>query len=54
MLSAKEVGQALEISDEITIIEEEYRHSEDASTLKVSNRPNRVTDAKKRLKKDSG
>ena len=54
MLSAKQVGQALEICDEITMIEEEYRHSEDASTLKVSNLPNRVTDAKKRIKKDSG
>ena len=54
MLSAKEVGQAIEICDEITMIEEEYRHSEDASTLKVSNLPNRVTDAKKRIKKDSG
>ena len=53
-LSTKGVGQALEICDEITMIEEEYRHSEDASTLKVSNLSNRVTDAKKRLKKDSG
>ena len=53
-LSAKEVGRALEICDEITLIEEEYRHCEDASTLKVCNLPNRVTDAKKRLKKDSG
>ena len=53
-LSAKEVGQALETCGEIKVIEDEYRHYDDASTLKVSNLPNRVTDAKKRLKKDSG
>ena len=52
-LSAKEVGQALEIYDEITIIEEEYHHREDASRLKVRNLRGRVSDAKKRLKKDS-
>ena len=52
-LSAKEVGQALEIYDEITIIEEEYNHREDASRLKVRNLRGRVSDAKKRLKKDS-
>ena len=52
-LSAKEVGQALEIHDEITIIEEEYHHREDASRLKVRNLRGRVSDAQKRLKKDS-
>jgi hypothetical protein len=52
-LSAKKVGQALEIYDEITIIEEEYHHREDASRLKVRNLRGRVSDAKKRLKKDS-
>lgn len=52
-LSAKEVGQALEIYDEITIIDEEYHHREDASRLKVRNLRGRVSDAKKRLKKDS-
>ena len=53
-LSAKAVGQALETCGKITLIEEEYHHSEDASRLKVSNLRSRVTDAKKRLKKDSG
>ena len=53
-LSAKAVGQALETCGEITLIDEEYCHSEDASRLKVSNLHSRVTDARKRLKKDSG
>lgn len=53
-LSAKAVARDLEDSDEITLIEEEFRHNDDASTLKFSNLPNRVADAKKRLKKDSG
>ena len=53
-LSAKAVGQALETCGKITLIEEEYHHSEDASRLKVSNLRSRVTDAKKRLQKDSG
>ena len=53
-LRAKEVARELENCDEITLIEEEFRHNDDASTLKFSNLPNRVADAKKRLKKDSG
>jgi len=53
-LSAKEVGQRLTSGADVILIEEEFRHCEDASTLKVSNLPNRVTDAKKRIKKDSG
>jgi len=53
-LSAKEVGQRLTSGADVILIEEEFRHCEDASTLKISNLPNRVTDARKRLKKDSG
>ena len=53
-LSAKEVGQRLTSGADVILIEEEFRHCEDASTLKIRNLPNRVTDAKKRLKKDSG
>jgi len=48
-LSAKMVGLALEESPEIKIIGDEYRHVSDASTLKVSNLPSRVSEARKRV-----
>lgn len=48
-MSAKEVGLALEESADICLLGDEYRHTSDASTLKVSNLASRVSDARKRV-----
>jgi hypothetical protein len=48
-LTAREIGQALKGYDGITFIEDEYRHTLDASTMSQSNLPSRVSNAKKRL-----
>lgn len=48
-ISAKKVGLELERSPEITLVDDEYRHASDASTLKVSNLASRVSDARSRV-----
>lgn len=48
-MSAKMVGLELEASPEITLLDDEYRHEFDASTLKVSNLASRVSEARKRV-----
>lgn len=53
-MCAKDVGFALEQSAEISLIEDEYRHSFDGSTLKVSNLASRVSDARKRVSGQPG
>lgn len=50
-ISAKQVGKYLEHDCDIVLIEGEYRHTIDASTLKEPNLPSRVSDAKRRLSK---
>jgi hypothetical protein len=54
-IKAKQVGKYLKLDCDITILEGEYRHNIDGSTLKETNLPSRVTDARKRrLKSFSG
>ncbi|MFD1195709.1 hypothetical protein ACFQ3C_13625 [Seohaeicola saemankumensis] len=48
-ISAKDLGRKLETDCDITLLDAEYRHNIDASVLKVSNLPSRVSDARKRL-----
>ncbi len=48
-MTAREIGQALKGYDGITFIEDEYRHTLDASTMSESSLPSRVSNAKKRL-----
>jgi hypothetical protein len=48
-MTAKNVGRALEGHEDIDLIDDEYRHRSDASTLKVSNLSSRVSNAKKRV-----
>lgn len=54
-LSAKRVGQLLaDMKGEITFLDGVFRHNITAATLEEGNLPSRVSDAKKRLKANSG
>ncbi|WP_085308410.1 hypothetical protein [Planktotalea arctica] len=54
-IAAKQVGKRLMDDCDITILEGEYRHNIEGSTLKEENLPSRVSEAKKRhLKSISG
>jgi hypothetical protein len=47
-IKTKQVGKYLELDCDITILEGEYRHNIEGSTLKETNLRSRVSDAKKR------
>ncbi|MCZ8088696.1 MAG: hypothetical protein O9247_01180 [Rhodobacteraceae bacterium] len=54
-LSSKRVGQLLaDMKGEITFLDGVFRHNITAATLEEGNLPSRVSDAKKRLKANSG